>query len=121
MAPWDSGLPPAYPISVPDRVAPTYEGEKLGRLLPRGTIAERRSIHDRPEAVQARREGALPTCRRPRPVLALKERKTHLVLAARLVGKSAAGTVAVISGVPPARPAPALVHHARQRHRVRPA
>src|SRR4051812_8199611 len=25
MDPWDSGLPPAYPISVPDRVTPTYE------------------------------------------------------------------------------------------------
>src|SRR4028118_1344382 len=23
--PWDSGLPPAYPIPVPDRVTPTYE------------------------------------------------------------------------------------------------
>ncbi len=23
--PWDSGLPPAYPISVPDRATPTYE------------------------------------------------------------------------------------------------
>src|SRR4051812_35522375 len=25
MDPWDSGLPPAYPIPVPDRVTPTYE------------------------------------------------------------------------------------------------
>ncbi len=49
---------------------------------PRGTIAERRSIHDRPESVEQRREaghweGDLLICRRTRPVLALKERKTR--------------------------------------------
>jgi transposase, IS30 family len=92
--------------------------EKLWRLLPRGrarrgrrrarqprnVIAERRSIHDRPEAVRERRdaghwEGDLLICRRARPVLVLKERKTRLVLAARLAGKSAAETVAVMMAV----------------------
>ena len=94
------------------------KGEKLWRLLPRGrakrgrrrarqprgTIAERRSIHDRPEAVQARKdaghwEGDLLICERTRPVLVLKERKTRFVLAARLAGKSAAETVAVMMAV----------------------
>jgi transposase, IS30 family len=94
------------------------KGERLWKLLPRGrarrgrrrgrqprsTIAERRSIHDRPEAVQERkeaghREGDLLICRRTRPVLVLKERKTRFVLAARLAGKSAAETVAVMMAV----------------------
>ncbi len=94
------------------------KGEKLWKLLPRGrakrgrrrareprsTIAERRSIHDRPEAVQERKEaghweGDLLICKRTRPVLVLKERKTRFVLAARLAGKSAAETVAVMMAV----------------------
>src|ERR671933_26692 len=71
---------------------------------PRSTIAERRSIHDRPEDVQARKEaghweGDLLICRRTRPVLVLKERKTRFVLAARLAGKSAAETVAIMMAV----------------------
>src|SRR5436305_7470012 len=93
---------------------PGQKGEKLWKLLPRGrarrgrrrarpprsTIAGRRSIHDRPEAVQAREdaghwEGDLLICKRTRPVLVLKERETRFVLAARLAGKSAAATVAV--------------------------
>src|SRR3954453_1431382 len=92
---------------------PRQKGEKLWQLLPRGrarrgrrrarpprsTIAGRRSIHDRPADVQERKdpghwEGDLLICRRTRPVLVLKERKTRLVLAARLAGKSAAETVA---------------------------
>jgi transposase, IS30 family len=92
--------------------------EKLWRLLPRGrvrrgrrrarqprnVIAGRRSIHDRPENVQAREEaghweGDLLICRRTRPVLVLKERKTRFVLAARLAGKSAAETVAIMMAV----------------------
>src|SRR5918911_2619133 len=92
--------------------------EKLRRRLPRGrarrgrrrarqprsTIAERRSIHDRPEDVQARRdaghwEGDLLICKRTRPLLVPKERKTRFVLAARLAGKSAAETVAVLMAV----------------------
>ncbi len=91
------------------------KAEKLWKLLPRGrarrgrrrarqprrTIAERRSIHDRPEAVAERGEaghgeGDLLICRRTRPVLVLKERKTRFVLAARLAGKSAAETVAIM-------------------------
>src|SRR3712207_91656 len=67
---------------------PGQRGEKLWRLLPRGrakrgrrrarqprtTIAERASIHDRPESVEQRREaghweGDLLICRRTRPVL----------------------------------------------------
>jgi transposase, IS30 family len=71
----------------------------------RGTIAERRrSIHDRPETIEGRREaghweGDLLICRRTRPVLGLKERKTRFVLAARLAGKSAAETVAVMMAI----------------------
>ena len=94
------------------------KAEKLWKLRPRGrakrgrrrarqprtTIAERVSIHDRPENVQERREaghweGDLLICKRMRPVLVLKERKTRLVLAARLAGKSAAETVAVMMAV----------------------
>src|SRR4051812_44899205 len=94
------------------------KGERLWELLPRGragrgrrrgrrprsTIAERRSIRDRPEAVQERkeaghREGDLLICKRTRPVLVLEERKTRFVLAARLAGKSAAGTVAIMTAV----------------------
>ena len=71
-------------------------GEKLWKLLPRGRarrgrrrarqprnlIAERRSIHDRPDEVEGRREaghweGDLLLCRRTRPVLVLKERKAR--------------------------------------------
>ncbi len=97
---------------------PGHKAEKLWELLPRGrarrgrrqarqprsTIAERRSIHDRPEDVQGRHEpghwvGDLLLCRRTRPVLALKERKTRFALAARLAGKSAAETVAVMMAV----------------------
>ena len=120
---------------------PGQKGEKLWKLLPRGrarrgrrrarqprsTIAGRRSIHDRPEAVQERKEaghweGDLLICKRTRPVLVLKERKTRFVLAARLAGKSAAETVAVHDGgLPPARPAAAVLDHLRQRHRLRPA
>jgi hypothetical protein len=64
----------------------------------------RTSIHDRPEAVAARAEaghweGDLLICKRTRPVLVLKERETRFVLAARLAGKSAAETVAVLMAV----------------------
>src|SRR5215208_5530743 len=97
---------------------PGQKAEKLWKLLPRGSarrgrrrarqprnvIAERRSIHDRPESVEHRREaghweGDLLICKRTRPVLVLKERKTRFVLAARLAGKSAAETVAVVMAV----------------------
>src|SRR3712207_6767650 len=94
------------------------KAEELWKLLPRGrakrgrrrarqprsVIAERRSIHDRPKAVEGRREaghweGDLLICKRTRPVLVLKERKTRFVLAARLAGKSAAETVAIMMAV----------------------
>ena len=94
------------------------KAEKLWKLLPRGrarrgrrrarqprsVIAERASIHDRPEEVGGRGkaghwEGDLLICKRTRPVLVLKERKTRLVLAARLAGKPAAETVAVMMAV----------------------
>src|ERR671929_450968 len=94
------------------------KAERLRKLLPRGRarrgrrrarqprngIAGRRSIHDRPEGVEERQEaghweGDLLICRRTRPVLVLKERKTRFVLAARLAGKSAAETVAVLMAV----------------------
>ena len=93
------------------------KAEKLWKLLaaraarrgrrrarqPRSTIAGRRSIHDRPEAVQERKEaghweGDLLICKRTRPVLVLKERKTRFVLAAscRQVGRE---TVAIMMAV----------------------
>jgi transposase, IS30 family len=94
------------------------KAEKLWKLLPRGrakrarrrareprsAIAERRSIHDRPAEVQERQaaghwEGDLLIGKRTRPVLVLKERKTRFVVAARLAGKSAAETVAVLMAV----------------------
>src|SRR3712207_1349235 len=97
---------------------PGQKAERLWRLLPRGrarrgprrareprnVIAQRRSIHDRPEAVQERKaaghwEGDLLICRRAHPVLVLKERKTRFGLAARLAGESAAETVAVLMAV----------------------
>ena len=96
----------------------SQKAEKLWKLLPRGrarrgrrrarqprsVIAGRRSIHDRPEGVGDRREaghweGDPLICRRTRPVLVLEERKTRLVLAARLAGKSAAETVAIMMAV----------------------
>ena len=97
---------------------PGQKGEKLWKLLPRGrarrgrrrarqprsVIAERRSIHDRPEAVQERKEaghweGDLLICKRTRPVLVLKEHKTRFVLAAKLAVKSATETVAIMMAV----------------------
>ena len=122
------------------------KAEKLWKLLPRGrarrgrrwarqprtTIAERRSIHDRPGSVGERREaghweGDLLICRRTRPVLVLKERKTvDRAAINRARGQAGRQVRRGDSGgddgrVPPARPAPALVHHLRQRHRFRPA
>ena len=97
---------------------PAQKAEQLWRLLPRGRarrgrrparrprnpIADRSSIHERPPSVEGRRaaghwEGDLMICKRTRPVLVLEERKTRFVLAARLTGKSAAETVAVMMAV----------------------
>jgi transposase, IS30 family len=87
---------------------PTQKAEKLWKLLPRkrakrgrrkrrqarNAIADRRSIHDRPEDVESREivghwEGDLMICNRTRPVLVLKERKSRFVIAAKLSGKTA--------------------------------
>jgi transposase, IS30 family len=97
---------------------PGRKAERLWKPLPRGrarrgrrrprpprsTIAGRRSIHDRPEGVEGRHEagrraGDLPIRRRPRPVLVPKGREARSALAARLAGKSAAGTVAIMVAV----------------------
>jgi IS30 family transposase len=92
--------------------------EKLWKLLPRGkarrgrrkrretksTITDRRSIHDRPQAVQDRQklgdwEADLMFCRRTQPVLVLHERTSRLTLAAKLAGKSAAETAAMLMAI----------------------
>jgi transposase, IS30 family len=70
----------------------------------RDMLKDRTSIHDRPDEVESRGEaghweGDLMLCRRTRPVLVLHERKSRLTLAARLTGKTAAETVAVMMGV----------------------
>lgn len=97
---------------------PTQKAEKLWKLLPRrqakrgrrkrrkvrNAIAGRRSIHDRPEDVNSREtvghwEGDLMICKRTRPVLVLKERKSRFVIAAKLSGKTAAETAAAIMSV----------------------
>src|SRR5688572_18266842 len=60
------------------------------------------ALHPRrrqPTRKVALRERLLLICKRTRPVLVLKERKTRFVLAARLAGKSAAETVAVMMAV----------------------
>ncbi len=96
----------------------TQKAEKLWNLLPRkrakrgrrkrrkarNAIADRRSIHDRPDDVNSREtaghwEGDLMICKRTRPVLVLKERKSRFVIAAKLSGKTAAETASVIMDV----------------------
>jgi transposase, IS30 family len=115
----ERGLRPVSPETIYAFIYRSAQrAEKLWRLLPRGrarrgrrrarqprnALAERRSIHDRPESVEGRQEaghweGDLLICKRTRPVLVLKERKTRFVIAARLAGKSAAETVAVMMAV----------------------
>jgi len=70
----------------------------------RDMLKDRASIHDRPDVVDSRGEaghweGDLILCKRTRPVLVLHERKSRLTLAARLTGKTAAETVAVMMSV----------------------
>jgi IS30 family transposase len=70
----------------------------------RATIRNRASIHDRPEAAANREETGhweadLILCKRTRPVLVLHERKSRVTLAARLTGKTAAETIAVMMSV----------------------
>lgn len=97
---------------------PRQKAEKLWKLLPRkrakrgrrkarkaaNAIADRRSIHDRPGEVDSREtvghwEGDLIICRRTRPILVLKERKSRFVIAAKLSGKTAAETAGAIMNV----------------------
>jgi IS30 family transposase len=68
---------------------------------PRVTIKDRRSIHDRPKAVDDRAEGGhwegdLLICKKTRPVLVLTERKSRFTIAAKLNGKNAAETATAI-------------------------
>ena len=92
--------------------------EKLWRLLPRRKpkrgfrparapkipIPQRRSIHERPEAVDQRQEsghweGDLLICRRTRPVMVLCERKSRYTIAQKLRGKNAEETAEAIRRV----------------------
>jgi IS30 family transposase len=68
------------------------------------TIKDHVSIHERPKNVDARTEGGhwegdLIICKRARPVLVLHERKSRVMLAARLAGKTAAETISVMLAV----------------------
>lgn len=70
----------------------------------RATINNKASIHNRPEAAANREETGhweadLIICKRTRPVLVLHERKSRVTLAARLTGKTAAETIAVMMSV----------------------
>ena len=70
----------------------------------RDTIKDRASIHDRPKDIEARAdighwEGDLIICKRTRPMLVLHERKSRVMLAARLTGKTAAETISVMLAV----------------------
>jgi transposase, IS30 family len=95
-----------------------WKGEELWRYLTRhhkrrkprrarpsrDMIKDRASIHARPKEIEARAdighwEGDLIICKRTRPVLVLHERKSRVTLAARLAGKTAAETLAVMLAV----------------------
>src|ERR671939_250779 len=96
------------------RAASTVSRELRRNALPKGGYppvhaeGRYRERRQRP-AVQGRKEaghweGDLLICKRTRPVLVMKERKTRFVLAARLAGKSAAEAVAVMmAAFPPPR------------------
>ena len=70
---------------------------------PRSVIAERRSIHDRPEAVQERKEAGhwrgTSDLQADPPGAGAQRAQDRFVLAARLAGKSAAETVAIMMAV----------------------
>ena len=90
------------------------KADKLWKLLPgkkatrrrkrsstRTTIADGHSIHDRPQEVETRQSAGhwecdLMICKRTRPVLVLKERKSRFTIAAKLAGKTAAETAGAI-------------------------
>ena len=80
---------------VRERLLEGWTPEQIAGWLKRGE--ERQAVAERREP--GHWEGDLLICRRTRPVLVLKERKTRFVLAARLAGKSAAETVAVMMAV----------------------
>lgn len=99
-------------------VRPAQKAEKLWRFLPRrkarrgwrkrraskDRLAEKTHISQRSDAADARAEAGhweadLVICRRSRPVLVLHERRTRLTLMARLMGKTAAETVATMMAV----------------------
>ncbi|SCA56303.1 hypothetical protein MTBPR1_20151 [Candidatus Terasakiella magnetica] len=55
-------------------------------------IADRSSIHDRPDEIDSREqaghwEGDLMICKRTRPVLVLTERKSRYVIVSKLIPK----------------------------------
>ena len=80
---------------------------KRGRRRARDSkdrIKDKVHVSERPETAEARAESGhweadLLICKRARPVLVLHERKTRLTLMARLMGKTAAETVAVMMAV----------------------
>jgi len=91
---------------------------KLWKLLPwhrakrrfrparknKSLIPNRISVHDRPSNVDDRSqgghwEGDLMICKRTRPVLVLKERKSRFVIIARLKSKNAEDTATVIMDI----------------------
>ena len=99
-------------------VRPGQKAEKLWRFLPRrkarrgwrkrraskDRLAEKTHISQRSAPADARAEAGhweadLVICRRSRPVLVLHERRTRLTLMARLMGKTAAETVATMMAV----------------------
>lgn len=98
--------------------APAQRARKLWKLLPmrrakrrfrparkaRLLIPGRKSIDDRPNCVDDRVEGGhwegdLMICKRTRPVLVLKERKSRFTIIARLKSKNAEDTAKVIMKV----------------------
>jgi len=94
------------------------KAQKLWRYLPcgkprrgrrkarasRDTIKDKVHVSQRPDAADTRAEAGhweadLVICKRTRPVLVLHERKTRLTLMARLMGKTAAETIATLMAI----------------------
>lgn len=89
------------------RLLPSKKGKKRGRRSrhkTRSQIADRASIHDRPEEIEERKqaghwEGDLMICKQTRPLLVLKERKSRYLIVSKLNGKTAAETADQIINV----------------------
>jgi IS30 family transposase len=111
-APW--GSTPSTPSSIvspPRRRGPLALSDPLSqapKAAPGETLArydQRPRLHPRSaEDIEARADighwkGDLLICKRTRPVLVLHERKSHVTLAARLTGKTAAETISVMLAV----------------------